>query len=738
MHVTSPNIGNNSLEEKVTRYIFYFLLFIIPLIFFTNLTQNPFYIQIVLLPIIVCVILFVYLLRVNFDKEFKIITTPLDTPLFFLIIVCTVSLIFSIFRSKDNYLAIFLMGLDNIFFLFLNWIAIFYITIYTLQKTRYIRNTINLLFVVGGIASLYGILQYMNVEPIWSKSINYFGGRCVSTFGNPNFLASFLVLLLPIALTKLILVKNIYNKLFLFVVTILMFTALVCTSTRSAWIGFIISLIIIWTFLIFKIKDIKTIKRHFIYFIIIGGISLVIISSVPGKKVIGQRALSTVSIEKSGTSSSQRFLIWKCAQNMFMDSPFIGLGWGTLELFYPYYQGKYLKNSKYSSLKTHANRAHNEIFQFLSEVGIIGLGIAIWLLIIFVKCSLKLLKRTSSNKECQYIILGLFSGIIGMLIDNLFNVSLHFASPAMVFWVNTGIIISIGNQFADEQTRCKHNNNSKNLLTTAKNHPLQADEEVVRDLFSQQNSNFRFWGLHILKHFFNLVILFILLWIIWLNYNQFQAAIHYFKGLKYSKSEKMVLDKASFEFERSCKLYPFDVNANYELANIYVVQNKLDKAIEYYEKANLINFGYDEIYYNLGVIYAIKGETKKSIYNFQKALEIDPNLLDAYLNLGKIYTKIKNWVKAQEMYQRVILLNPSLVTVHLDLGCIYLNLQNIEKAISEYEEVIELDPQNLDAYKNLGDCYLRLQKNKEAKEIFEKILIFNPNDQLIKDKLRKL
>ena len=72
-------------------------------------------------------------------------------------------------------------------------------------------------------------------------------------------------------------------------------------------IGFIISLIIIWIFLIFKVKDKKTILRHLIYLIVMGVISLLIVLSAPGKRVIGERAASSLSIQKSGASSSQRF-----------------------------------------------------------------------------------------------------------------------------------------------------------------------------------------------------------------------------------------------------------------------------------------------------------------------------------------------------------------------------------------------------------------------------------------------
>ncbi len=708
MITNSTNIQNNLLKDKIIRRIFYFLILVVPLIFFTDLTQNPFYIQIILLQITVCMILFFYLLKVNFDKEFKIIKTPLDSPVVFLIAVCVVSVVISILRNKDDRIAIFLMGFDNIVFLILNWVAIFYITVYTLKKREYIRTAINLLFIAGGIASAYGILQYLGMEPIWQEAVDPFGGRCVSTFGNPNFLASFLVLLLPLALVKMLLSEKMSEKIFLFITGSLMFTALICTSTRSAWIGFIASLIIIWIFLIFKVKDKKTILKHFIYLAVIIIVSLVVVFSAPGKRVIGERVLSTLSIQKSGTASSQRFLIWSSAKDMFFDFPIIGSGWGTLELFYPWYQGKYLRSAKYAPLKTHANRAHNEILQFLAETGIIGLGVAVWLLVTLIKYSLRLLKNTSINKESKYIILGLFSGIIGMLIDNLFNVSLHFASPAMVFWINVGIIVSIGYQTENHQ---------ENLLK----------HETISSR-----------GLRISKYVISTVVLVLLFLIVLLSFNRFRAAIHYFNGIRYSKGKKVTLDKAISQFEKSLGFYAFDINTNYELANVYTLQNKIDKAIEYYKKANLVNPGYEEIYHNLGIVYANNGEVKKSIYNFEKALRIGPNSLDTYMYLGKIYIKLEDWTKAQQVYEKITSLNSSLAKAHLHLGNIYFKLENTEKAISEYKKVIQLNPNTQGAYKNLGYVYLSINKKREAQKFFREALRLNPNDKVIIAKLKEL
>ena len=46
---------------------------------------------------------------------------------------------------------------------------------------------------------LYGIFQYDGKDMIWGSPIQPYGGRPVSTFGNPNFLSSYSLLVCPLA-----------------------------------------------------------------------------------------------------------------------------------------------------------------------------------------------------------------------------------------------------------------------------------------------------------------------------------------------------------------------------------------------------------------------------------------------------------------------------------------------------------------------------------------------------------
>ena len=64
-----------------------------------------------------------------------------------------------------------------------------------------VKEVLDILLAVCFCACLYGIMQAFGIELFWVLDISKdFGARPVSTFGNPNFLASFVLLFLPYAL----------------------------------------------------------------------------------------------------------------------------------------------------------------------------------------------------------------------------------------------------------------------------------------------------------------------------------------------------------------------------------------------------------------------------------------------------------------------------------------------------------------------------------------------------------
>ncbi|NIM03670.1 tetratricopeptide repeat protein, partial [bacterium] len=681
-------------------------------------------------------------------------------PLFLFLLVALLSVVYSFFIHPNFKTAIVSFGGRRLLFLLLNCLAIFYITVYLLQDEKNLKRLLHIGFVVGTIASSYALLQYGGIEPIWPMQLDPFGTRSVSTFGNPNFLASYLMLILPVVAVLAVYEKSLLKKVFLGGLFVINFFGLLVTRTRSAWLGLFVALVFVAFYLSCYQRSLISRNRKWL-FLLVGILFLMMLYPVRFDEQKGKRVRAvTVVFEKVKSiidfkqmAYVQRFLIWQSAYSMFKESPVLGHGWGNFEIIYPFHQGKFLRIKEYSPFRTHANNTHNEILEIASQTGIVGLGIYIWLFIIFFKTGIGSYRKLD-NEHDRIVALGLLGSILGMLVDNLLNVSLHFPMPALLFWVWMGLVVGIsqGREISERRIPVK--------------------KSVVLPL-----------GI-------------VLAGVVIFNIRYFRGEFHYFKGFKYAKNSA-TLAKAARECELSYKSYPLNVDNNYELGNAYARLGEKEKAIRAYLKAIDANPGYDEIYSNLGIMYgqtnripeAIealiksieinplsastrsylgqvyigKKEWEKAAEQYREILELEPENAKAKTNLsyvqaqmekkpspptqeidllferGEGYVKNRDWNRAEETYRKIVNLLPGSIKAHLYLGNVYFSEGKIEKAINQYEKIIELSPVfNTGAHNNLGLAYLELKKVELAKEEFEKVLKVDPGNEVARRKLQEI
>ena len=319
--------------ERIIKYIFFLLFLICPLIFLTDTTRNPYVIQNVVFGIGLSVILAIWLIKSNLKQQLILPRTYLDKPLLIFFLVALLSVAYSFYIHPKFKLAILSFGGRNLLFLFLNCIVIFYITVYLLGDERNLKRLLYIAFVVGTLASLYAILQYGGIEPIWPRKIDPFGTRSVSTFGNPNFLASFLILILPVIAVLAVYEKSLIKKLFLgglFGVNLL---GLLVARTRSAWLGLFVALIFLTFFLVFH--QFSLISRNRKWLIFLAGVLFLVMLYPVRVERQGERKVMVAKVAFAKVKSIadfkqmayvQRFLIWQAAYSMFKESPLLGHG----------------------------------------------------------------------------------------------------------------------------------------------------------------------------------------------------------------------------------------------------------------------------------------------------------------------------------------------------------------------------------------------------------------------------
>lgn len=188
--------------QKTIEYLVIILVFLLPLsfIYFTyDIFELP---KVVILRFFTFLVLLFIFLKILKEGKFNLRYTYYDLPIFFTVISLFISSILST-NLRDSFYGEYLrrMGFINI----LNIILFYYIIVFFFKETQ-IKKIIISILISSFIISLYTILQFLKIDLFPS------GGKIISTFGNPVFLAGFLIMVIPLSLGMYFLSKNYTGK----------------------------------------------------------------------------------------------------------------------------------------------------------------------------------------------------------------------------------------------------------------------------------------------------------------------------------------------------------------------------------------------------------------------------------------------------------------------------------------------------------------------------------------------
>lgn len=299
----------------------------------------------------------------------------------------------------------------------------------TLNKSA--RRLLSAMIISALLIAIAGFIQLI-VYPDLGKLEEYgwdpHQNRLVSTWLDPNFIAGFLAFILAILSGVTLYTKNSVKKTGLIIILATLVSALFLTYSRSGYLAAAAALFVIG---IFKSRK-----------LLIGGIIIaaLALNFLPrAQERVDDLAHSINSFvfntnENPDPTARLRILSWNQTLDLIQKRPFLGSGYNTLK--YVKYNEGFVANTDVHS----ASGSDSSLLTILATTGILGL---IPFLLLYWN-ALKLAFQNWKNKKLplawQGYGLGIFAGIIGLLVHSLFVNSLLFPQIMIFFWVSLGML----------------------------------------------------------------------------------------------------------------------------------------------------------------------------------------------------------------------------------------------------------------------------------------------------------
>lgn len=299
-------------------------------------------------------------------------------------------------------------------------LGLVFVLINSIDKLEEFNVIVTFIVFSATIVGLIGLYQYIIGVPIdaaWVDVENNpdIRARVFSVFGNPNVLAEYLIMIIPLSISLMWYSKKIHKKLIFLATSGILILSLVLTLSRGGWIGFAFSALVF----------VLLIEKRLLLSII--PISVAGVFLLP--QSILNRILSIGNLADS--SNAYRLTMWAITLEIIRDNPIAGVGLGHIpfkETFETYIR----------TMPTY--HAHNTYLEIAAELGIPGLIAFVFLLFIVFKYGIQKL-IDGENRYIRIMAAGIFSGLAGVLAHGAVENVIYLTRIIVYFWILIGLVL---------------------------------------------------------------------------------------------------------------------------------------------------------------------------------------------------------------------------------------------------------------------------------------------------------
>lgn len=265
-------------------------------------------------------------------------------------------------------------------------------------------------------------------------------GQINLTFKDPNSAAAFLGTIMPIFLAAALASNKIITTLSfscLFILSLIIFSS---TGSRGAFLGLILCLSIFMIKIFLSASADKALKKKILAVVLLITIAIIIIFIIyPSNQLVSRLRWSIHFLSKEITADeffNRRLYFWRAAIAMIADYPLSGVGLGAYIIELP----NYLKDLNLPFRET--DSALNHLIQIGAELGLIGLGAFLLIVISIIRYFIILWKSISFKKAEDIKTFGFMCGLISLGVNFIFQTFIGSYEIKYLTWLLIALIIT--------------------------------------------------------------------------------------------------------------------------------------------------------------------------------------------------------------------------------------------------------------------------------------------------------
>ena len=307
------------------------------------------------------------------------------------------------------------------------------------------RRTLFLLALAAGgtLVAAYAVAQRAGLDPIWPTLPH---DRVFSAIGQPNALAAYLVLAVPLVVA--LAGRRRSTQLAAAAVVVLMLAALAFTLSRGGYLGAATTAIVMaGAFLLWR-RGLATRRRVGIA-ALVGIGALVAVLVVPDARAVAQRvaARALLTAELSEGSTQIKLELWAVGVAIAADHPLVGVGQDGYVLVFDEYRDQVLSPERAAHMALFRPESpHNVYLAFADGAGLPALA-AYLTIVAAVGGRLIHALRTIQEPRAWLTAAALLAAVCGHLVTDLFMTA--ETTGSVLFWTVLGIGAAMSGQQAD-------------------------------------------------------------------------------------------------------------------------------------------------------------------------------------------------------------------------------------------------------------------------------------------------